>query len=510
MLAEIESTISQISDVGLIDAAAIRTLIERLGDEQRPKTKHELLAVLVEHKLLTPYQVERIECSGGPPLVLDNYVILDHIGSGGMGQVFKAEHRRMERIVALKLLREQSIDCDETLRRFRQEVKAAARLNHPNIVTAFDADEADGRHFLVMEFVEGRDLRWIAQRRNLSAGAVVGYMMQTARGLQYAHEKGVVHRDIKPSNLLLDADEHVKILDMGIARVEPNANHGVLAETQAQLTDAGIVMGTVDFMAPEQAANTKNADARSDIYSLGCTLYFLLAGEPAYSGETVVEKIFAHRDVPVPTLSGRRDDVPKTLDQVLAKMMAKRPENRFQSMTEVIAALDSHAAQATTRSLDIGGEIATRSPHGSSQQEASEQMPDGERKLQLFIDGCGGHDGFLDRAEEESIFRKGGELELSLEAIERLLARRAHYHGWTRQSKLNHELTERLQQATHGDGAIDRAEFDQIIDYAVGRKMPRRAAEEHCLTLMLDNRWQPKERLFDKWFRRKLKAYGLD
>ena len=200
---------------------------------------------------------------------------------------------------------------------------------------------------------------------------------------------------------------------------------------------------------------------------------------------------------------------------VLAKMMAKHPEQRFQSMTEVIAALEEFSAKAPTKSLAVVVELGDPSgPSNASDAGSAGLAPtsDGEavRKLLLFIDGCGGHDKFLDREEEQSIFRKGGELELSLDEIEKLLDDRAHQHGWTRQSKLTAELTQRLEQATDNDGAIDRHEYDQIIDYAVGRKMRRKDAEEHCLTLILDNRWRPQEKLFDKWFRRKVKQYGLE
>ena len=283
---------------------------------------------------MTKYQVQQIGRNRTKSLILGNYTILDEIGAGGMGQVYKARHRRMERVVAIKTLPAATVRDPSAVARFQREVVAAAKLRHPNIVAADDADEAGGIHFLVMEYVDGRDLSAVVKDFGpLPVATAVGYVIQAARGLEFAHKRGVVHRDIKPANLLLDGEGTVKVLDMGLARLSGEGDVSTLAE----LTGTGAVMGTIDYMAPEQAVSTKHADARADVYSLGCTLHYLLTGRPAYPGNTLMARLIAHRDAPIPRLG---DDAPAPVRTAFERMVAKRPEDRFQTMAEVIAALD--------------------------------------------------------------------------------------------------------------------------------------------------------------------------
>ncbi len=238
------------------------------------------------------------------------------------------------------------------LARFQREAQAAAKLEHPNIVAAYDADDVGDVHFLVMQFIDGTDLATLVKTRGLlPVETAIGYTRQTATGLAYAHDQGVVHRDIKPSNLLLDKEGAIKILDMGLARIEPRDAD---SETQAQITTTGAVLGTVDFMSPEQAMNTKYADARSDVYSLGCTLWALLTGGPVYRGATVVEKLVAHREHPIPSLRDWRPDAPPAVDALFARMIAKRPDERMQSMSEVLAAIATISRESSREVEEIG------------------------------------------------------------------------------------------------------------------------------------------------------------
>ena len=267
-----------------------------------------------------------------------------------MGQVFKAQHRRMDRIVAIKILPSALTKDAAAVARFEREVRAAARLEHPNIVTAHDSDEAGGVCFLVMQFIDGSDLSALVKKNGpLAPERAVDYVLQAAHGLAYAHEQGVVHRDIKPANLLVDAKGTVKILDMGLARLESTV--GADAGTAADLTASGTIMGTVDYMAPEQALNTKHADARSDIYSLGCTLHYLLVGQAPYAGETLMEKLLAHREQPIPDL-GAAGLVPPALQAIFERMIAKDPVDRYPAMSEVVVDLADCKSQLSAPGVE--------------------------------------------------------------------------------------------------------------------------------------------------------------
>ncbi len=293
------------------------------------------------------------------------YRIVELIGRGGMGSVYRAEHRLMNRPVAIKVINAQLVRHPQAVERFRREVQAAAKLSHPNIVAAHDAEQAGNAHFLVMEFVEGTDLASVVKHRGpMSAAEACECIRQAARGLQHAHEKGMVHRDIKPHNLMLAASGQVRILDFGLAgfaeaaadcispnplasgsetnvatNAEPDASAFRLSSTAAHLTTMGSVMGTPDYMAPEQAADAHSADIRADIYSLGCTLHFLLTGKPPFEADNVLMKLKAHAEQSPPPVTALRNDVPTELSIVVARMMAKNSADRFQSPAEVAAAL---------------------------------------------------------------------------------------------------------------------------------------------------------------------------
>jgi serine/threonine-protein kinase len=274
------------------------------------------------------------------PAAFEQYELLDQLSTSRTGQVFKARHQTMGRVVALKVLSREAVASEQLVERFVRKVKILARMSHPNLVAAFEAGRRAGTYYLAMEYVDGNDLREILkQRGKLPVDEAVTYIIQAAAGLGYAHSHGVFHRNVKPSNLLVDKQGVVKVVGLGMAHVEAS---DLVSENSlgGELTAQGQVMGTYDFMAPEQAVDASSIDARADIYSLGCTLHALLTGRAPYPGKSPMQQVMAHRSHPIPSLRTLRADVPESVDTVFRKMMAKRPEDRQQSMAEVIEELD--------------------------------------------------------------------------------------------------------------------------------------------------------------------------
>lgn len=307
-------------DSGLLSAADIGTL----GDELRHSgtaTRQEVAAQLVEKNVLTPFQAEELLAGRGAECILaKRYVIRQKLGAGAMGTVYLADDKKLDRRVAIKVLPAPRINDAGAIARFQREAKALAKLAHPNIVQAYDSDEEQGRHFLVMEYAEGANLADLirAQGRIHSARAA-DYAYQVALGLQNAHDKGLVHRDLTPGNLLLTPQGTVKILDLGLARFLQDH----VGDTT--LTREGAGVGTPDYMPPEQFHDARHVDARSDIYSLGCTLYHLIAGRVPFPGSSISEKYAAHEERDPQPLEEFCDDVPAGLALAVQRMMSKRP-----------------------------------------------------------------------------------------------------------------------------------------------------------------------------------------
>jgi WD40 repeat protein len=301
-------------------------------------TAAALARELVKRTWLTPYQANQLARGRGQELVLGPYHLLEPLAEGGMGTVFKARHPLMKRVVALKIIRGQRSTNPDLVRRFEREIVAAGRLlSHPNVVIAHDAVRVGDSLLLVMEYVEGTDLSKLLRVRGpLAVGEACEYVRQAALGLQHAHESGLVHRDVKPSNLLLSARGGVvKVLDMGLALLGATSPD----ESITALTETGTVMGTPDYMAPEQADNAHAVDIRADIYSLGCTLYALLTGRAPFAGGTLAQKIAGHLHAEPPPLESLRPDLPPALVALIRRMMAKRPADRLATPGEVAAVL---------------------------------------------------------------------------------------------------------------------------------------------------------------------------
>ena len=272
----------------------------------------------------------------GLPLELHNhprYRVLRPLGAGGMGVVYLAEHRLMERTVALKVISKQLTASPAVVERFRREVRAVARLAHPNLVQAHDAEQEGDLHFLVMEFVEGENLAWLVDRNGpLPVEKACDYVRQAALGLAHALTLGLVHRDVKPQNLIVTAQGQVKVLDFGLASIAEERGGG--------LTEFGQGMGTPDYVAPEQIRDAHSADARADVYSLGCTLYFLLTGRPPFPEGNAAQKVAAHLEKQPTPLKELRPETPVAVVQVIERMMAKAPALRYQTPADVVAALE--------------------------------------------------------------------------------------------------------------------------------------------------------------------------
>jgi len=314
-----------------------------------------------------------------PPDLLSQarYEILGLLGRGGMGTVFKARHRLMGREVALKVVNAHLLSDPQMVMRFRREVWAAARLLHPNIVTAYDADQAGDTHFLVMEYIEGVDLNQVlAGPDELSVRAACEYAMQTALGLQHAHEQGMVHRDVKPHNLMLTPQGQVKILDFGLARLASETLLPLLEEDRiaapkevplpaGELTSASTGLGTADYLAPEEATNAHQAEIRADIYSLGCTLYRFLTGRVPFPGGDYLDKVRRHREETPPSVGELREGVPPRLGRVVERMLAKCPADRYQTPREVAQALLPFASNSSAHVLVVDDDPKAR--HGMGQ-----------------------------------------------------------------------------------------------------------------------------------------------
>ncbi len=332
--------LEQIADsllrANLLSETELELACSELSGDGSKVTSDRLLGHLADRGRLTDYQRQRVSEGRSGELVLGNYILLSRLGEGGMGEVYKALHRRMKRVVAIKVIRKK-LATKDFIERFRKEIHAAARLTHPNAVSAYDADECELGDFLVMEYVEGADLKQIVDKQGpLSIHEAVDAIRQAARALGYAHQHGMVHRDIKPANLMRDLGGCIKVADLGLALVAGDGD----GMQETSVDGAGIIAGTIDFMAPEQGLDASAADGRADIYSLGCTLFYLLTGRVLFESRAPLKRLLAHRSNPPPKLHEVAPQAGPELDAIFQRAVAKEPDQRFMAMDDLIAALD--------------------------------------------------------------------------------------------------------------------------------------------------------------------------
>jgi serine/threonine-protein kinase len=289
---------------------------------------------LTDAHLLTRWQCDKLLQGRSKGFFLGKYKLLEHLGTGGMSAVYLAEHVNMQRRVAVKVLPQHRVNDSSYLARFYREARAAAALDHPNIVHAYDVDNQGDTHYLVMEFVQGLDLQQMVKRQGaLGYEAAADYIRQSAEGLAHAHRVGLIHRDVKPANLLVDPNGTVKVLDLGLARFTDDGQESLTIAHDEN------VLGTADYLAPEQAINSHNVDTRADIYALGCTLYFVLTGHPPFPDGTLPQRLMKHQTEEPGNISKDRPDAPPGLVEICRKMMAKSREQRYQTASEVSQAL---------------------------------------------------------------------------------------------------------------------------------------------------------------------------
>jgi serine/threonine-protein kinase len=338
---------------------------------RNPRT---LADYLVQIDWLTRYQVDTLFEGDWDELVIGPFILLSRLGEGGLSQVYKAWDTHKGRIVAVKVLRDNLASQKDAVRQFRRELKTVAMLAHPNVIKTFDAYRDGDRHFFAMEFVEGTDLdRFVKISGPLPVEQACDFIRQVAQGLQHAHQLGLVHRDIKPANLFLinppvqgkqlvpgsppprrSGDPTVKILDWGLARLRrdegaPSSDDApvdsVMMDTIA--TEKGLLIGTADYISPDQTCDATVVDTRSDIYSLGCTFYYLLTGDAPFGNLPLMQKLLAHRETPPPKIRELRPDVPPEVEHILAKMLAKSPQDRYQIPLLLVAPLRHYCAGTT-------------------------------------------------------------------------------------------------------------------------------------------------------------------
>ncbi len=371
-----EELLSLIQKSGVADEKRLNAALTKAAGNM-PADAKSLAALLVSERVLTAFQAEQLLQGKWRRFVIGKYRVLERIGSGGMSSVYLCEHKYMRRRAAVKVLPTSMAEDPAALERFYLEARAVAALDHPNIVRAYDVDQDDDLHYLVMEYVEGLSLQDLVRKEGpLAPARATELMRQAALGLQHAHDTaGLVHRDIKPGNLIVDKAGTLKILDLGLARFFHEENESITQKYDET------VLGTADYLAPEQILDSHSVDIRADVYSLGTTLYYCLAGKAPFAEGTIPQKLIWHQTRQPKAIRRVRPEVPAALEAVLMKMMAKDPNERYQDPKEVVqalagclpAAIEPVAAPAGQRLANAGTAKAAKNVNGGQESPVSAQ-----------------------------------------------------------------------------------------------------------------------------------------
>ncbi|MFO1062316.1 MAG: serine/threonine-protein kinase [Pirellulales bacterium] len=342
---------SELSTQEALDAALAAIRAEHNGE--LPADPVVLAKALQAHNIVTHWHCEKLLAGKYKGFFLGKHKLLGHLGSGGMSSVYLAEHTKMHDKRAIKVLPRSRLGNSSYLARFQLEAKAIASLNHPNIVRAHDIDNEGDTHYIVMEYVDGADLQTMVKKKGpLPFEEVADYIAQAARGLQHAHDVGLIHRDIKPANVLVNSKGQVKLLDLGLALFSDDKQASLTIDYNDK------VLGTADYLAPEQALNSHKVDHRADIYGLGCTMYFMLTGSAPFPEGTIAQRIAKHQAAMPTDIRKLRSDCPGELEGICVKMIQKDPKFRYATATQVAEVLEAWKAKykAEKRSrVKVGG-----------------------------------------------------------------------------------------------------------------------------------------------------------
>ena len=363
---------------GLMDTQGLTACWEAIAPAKREVLEHldrRLARQAVEQKALTLWQAQQLLAGRSSGFKVDRYVLLDLIGQGGMGRVYLARDTRLSRDVALKILSPERISNPRAIARFQREARVGAQLQHENLVRIYDFGESNNRYYLVMEYIEGKTIgTLISEQGQMPPATAVRLVRQVALGLEHAHRKGLIHRDVNPYNVLVTRDGTAKLADLGLAIDLADEDH---------VTREGATVGTFDYVAPEQARHSHSADIRSDIYSLGCTIYHMCAGQVPFPGPSLPEKLFAHQAFEPTPLDQLVPGLPEGLGEVIQRMMRKSPDERFATPIQVVQALEPYVDEHSPSGIREGAAAPVLEPAAAHSPQSPHPEADPAKALAL-------------------------------------------------------------------------------------------------------------------------------